>query len=64
VFNEGCETHKCSFPEAPLAAVVAAAPAVVFAALASAAPALYATVRSEPRGHDRDSRNDDDDSDE
>lgn len=58
------ETHRGSFPEAPLAAVVAAAPAVVFATLAFAALALYATVRSEPRGHDRDRRNDDDDPDE
>jgi hypothetical protein len=53
------EMHNRSLIEAPAAAFVAAAPAVVFTTLA-----FYATVRSESRGYDGDSRDNDENSDE
>jgi hypothetical protein len=51
--------HNRSPIEAPVAAVVAAAPAVVFTTLA-----FYPTVRSESRGYDGDSRDNDEKPDE
>jgi hypothetical protein len=58
------EMHNRSLIEAAAAAVVAAAPAVVFTTLALATLALYPTVRSESRGYDRDSRDNDENPDE